>query len=87
MKLFLSKPVSVCMVSITERKDWRKEAVYSEENNVDNFNIIKIILITFWYWIFLKLLFMSILLSRKLVHLVISNSEKKILAILVKKMY
>lgn len=87
MKLFLSKPVSVCMVSITERKDWRKEAVYSEENNVDNFNIIKIILITFWYWIFLKLLFMSILLSRKLVHSVISNSEKKILAILVKKMY
>ena len=87
MKLFLSKPVSVCMVSITERKDWRKEAVYSEENNVDNFNIIKIILITFWYWIFLKLLFMSILLTRKLVHSVISNSEKKILAILVKKMY
>ena len=87
MKLFLSKLVSVCMVSITERKRWRKEAVYSEENNVDNFNIIKIILITFWYWIFLKLLFMSILLSRKLVHSVISNSEKKILAILVKKMY
>ena len=63
MKLFLSKLVSVCMVSITERKRWRKEAVYSEENNFDNFNIIKIILITFWYWIFLKLLFMSILLS------------------------
>ena len=54
MKLFLSQHASVCMVSVTEKKRWQKEAVYTDKNNVDKFqhyqNVGKFLVLDIFYF-------------------------------------